>query len=103
MFLVHILRKARIRPAKSSLAEKASLFALLQDDDSNDDCLAYYLYIDEPRGYIYTTIVELGPKRPSPLWVWKPNSIIVVYMDPVGNTIPLLTNSHAFSGPSRGA
>ena len=24
------------------------------------------------------------PKRPSPLWFWGPNSIIVVYMDPLG-------------------
>ena len=37
-----------------------------------------------PRGSIYTTIMELGPKRPSPLWFWGPNSIIVVYMDPLG-------------------
>ena len=29
--------------------------------------------------------MELGPKRPSPLWFWGPNSITVVYMDPVGN------------------
>ena len=33
-----------------------------------------------PRGSIYTTIMELAPKRPSPLWFWGPNSIIVVYM-----------------------
>ena len=26
--------------------------------------------------------MELGPKRPSPLWFWGLNSIIVVYMDP---------------------
>ena len=37
-----------------------------------------------PRGSIYTTIMELGPKRPSPLWFLGPNSIIVVYMDPLG-------------------
>ena len=35
-----------------------------------------------PRGSIYSTIMELGLKRPSPLWFWEPNSIIVVYMDP---------------------
>ena len=29
--------------------------------------------------------MELAPKRPSPLWFWGPNSIIVVYMDPLGN------------------
>ena len=28
----------------------------------------------------YYTIMELGPKRPSPLWFWGLNSIIVVYM-----------------------
>ena len=37
-----------------------------------------------PRGSIYTTIMELGPERPSPLWFWGPNSIIVMYMDPLG-------------------
>ena len=38
-----------------------------------------------PRGSIYTTIMELGPTRPYPLWFWGPNSIIiVVYMDPLG-------------------
>ena len=37
-----------------------------------------------PRGSIYTTIMELGPKRPSPLWFWGPNSTIVGYMDPLG-------------------
>ena len=36
-----------------------------------------------PRGSIYTTM-ESGPKRPSPLWFWGPNSIIAVYMDPLG-------------------
>ena len=28
--------------------------------------------------------MELGPKRPSPLWFWGHNSIIVVYTDPLG-------------------
>ena len=37
-----------------------------------------------PRGSIHTTIMELGPKRPSLLWFWDPNSIIGVYMDPLG-------------------
>ena len=26
-----------------------------------------------PRGSIYTTTMELSPKRPSPLWFWGPN------------------------------
>ena len=38
----------------------------------------------KPRGSIYTTTMQLGPKRPSPLWFWGPNSIIVRYMDPLG-------------------
>ena len=29
-------------------------------------------------------IMELGPKRPSPLWFWGPISILVVWMDPSG-------------------
>ena len=37
-----------------------------------------------PRGSIYTTIMELAPERPSPLWFWGPNSRIVEYMDPLG-------------------
>ena len=36
-----------------------------------------------PRGSIYTTIMELGPKRPSLLWFWWPNSIMGVYLDPL--------------------
>ena len=43
-----------------------------------------YVYIYIPRGSTYTTIMELGPRRPSPLWFWGPNSIVVVYMDPLG-------------------
>ena len=39
---------------------------------------------NNPRGSICTTIMELGPKRPSLLWLWDPNSIIGVYMDPLG-------------------
>ena len=37
-----------------------------------------------PRGFIYTTGMELGTERPSLLWFWGPNSIMVVYMDPLG-------------------
>ena len=36
-----------------------------------------------PRGSIYTTIMELGPKRPFILWFLGPNSIIVVYIVPL--------------------
>ena len=31
--------------------------------------------------------MELGPKRPSLLWFWGPNSILVVYMDPLGTEL----------------
>ena len=34
---------------------------------------------------IYTAIMELDPNRPSPIWLLGPNSIIVVFMDPLGN------------------
>ena len=37
-----------------------------------------------PRGSIYTANMESGPDGPSPLWFWGPNSIIVVYTDPLG-------------------
>ena len=37
-----------------------------------------------PRGSIYTTTMESGLKKPSPLWCWGPNSRIAVYMDPLG-------------------
>ena len=37
-----------------------------------------------PRGSIYTTIMELGPKNHNGEGLLGPNSIIVVYMDPLG-------------------
>ena len=40
-----------------------------------------------PRVSTYTTILESGTKKPSPLWFWGSNSIIVVYMDPLGSRI----------------
>ena len=46
--------------------------------------LGLLIMISLPRGSRYTTIVELGPKRPSLLWFWDPNSIIGVFMDPLG-------------------
>ena len=39
--------------------------------------------------------MKLGPKRPSLLWFWDPNSIIGVYMDPLG----LRTRIGSGSGP----
>ena len=43
-------------------------------------------FTELPRGSIYTPIMGLGPKRPSPLWFSGPNFIIVVYMDPLGKS-----------------
>ena len=39
----------------------------------------------EPRGFIYTTSMELGTEseRPSLLWFWGPSSIMVVHVDPL--------------------
>ena len=37
-----------------------------------------------PRGSIYTTIMELGPKNHNGDGFLGPNSIMVVYMDPLG-------------------
>ena len=39
-----------------------------------------------PRGSIYTTILELGPKNHYGDGLLGPNSRIVVYMDPLGTT-----------------
>ena len=45
---------------------------------------------------------ELGPKRPSPLWVLGPNSIIVVYMDPLGFALnPTTPHARACRVPSK--
>ena len=45
--------------------------------------------------------MELAPKRPSPLWFWGPNSIIAVYMDPLGylRALTSLRQSVRPSGP----
>ena len=37
-----------------------------------------------PRGSIYTTIMEIGPQNHNGDGLLGPNSIIVVYMDPLG-------------------
>ena len=41
-------------------------------------------YTPLPRGYIYTTIMELGSKSQNRYGFWGPNSIMVVYMNPLG-------------------
>ena len=38
----------------------------------------------DPRGFKCTSIRELGPAIASIVWIWGPNSLIVVYMDPLG-------------------
>ena len=43
-----------------------------------------------PRGSIYTTIMELGPKNHNGDGLLGPNSIVAVYMDPLGSE-PLKT------------
>ena len=43
-----------------------------------------YIYIYIYPDTICTTILELDPKRPSLLWFWGPNSIVVVCMGPLG-------------------
>ena len=37
------------------------------------------------RGSIYTTIMEIGTERPFLLWFWGPNSIMEVYVEPLGH------------------
>ena len=37
-----------------------------------------------PRGSIYTTIRELGPKIPYCRRNYGPNSLMVIYVDPLG-------------------
>ena len=44
---------------------------------------ASHLFMN-PEGPYTLCIMELGTKRPSPLWFWGPNSIMVVYVDPLG-------------------
>ena len=57
----------------------------IRDPESSPPRLATRIYNHMfPRGSIYTTIKKLGPKRPSPLWLWGPNTIMVVYVDPLG-------------------
>ena len=42
------------------------------------------LGVGHPKGSIYTTIMELGPKNHNMNGLLGPNSILVVYMDPSG-------------------
>ena len=49
--------------------------------------------------------MEFGPKRPSPLWFWGPNSIMVVYMDPLVALVrlaPACSGSQALRKPLKG-
>ena len=67
-----------VRVLKFKVRVKALSRNMLTPEDLNPDTAL------NPRGSIYTTIMELGPERPSPLWFWVPNSTIVVYVDPLG-------------------
>ena len=40
--------------------------------------------VNYPRGSIYTTIMEFGPQNHNRDGLLVPNSIMVVYMDPLG-------------------
>ena len=42
------------------------------------------MFYHSQRVPLYTTIRELGPIIPSIVWYSGPNSLIVVYMDPLG-------------------
>ena len=42
-----------------------------------------------PKGFIYTTIMELGPNRPSLLWFWGSNSIMAQFIWTVFKTLKL--------------
>ena len=60
----------------------------------------------EPRGSIYTTIMELGPKNHNGDGLLGPNSIMVVYMDPLGKLMACQCNvttpiGRRSSAPSR--
>ena len=44
---------------------------------------AFVISHDNPRGSIHTTIMELGPQNHNGDGLLGPNSIIVVYMDPL--------------------
>ena len=48
------------------------------------DCKMLHLMNDIPRGSIYTTIMELDPQSHDRNGLLGPNSILVVYMDPLG-------------------
>ena len=39
----------------------------------------------KPRGSVYNTIMELGPQNHNKDGLLGPNSIMVVYMEPLGN------------------
>ena len=46
--------------------------------------MVYDSILYNPRGSTHTTIRELGPIIPSRVWYLWPNSLILVYMDPLG-------------------
>ena len=73
----------RIQPVKSSVSWKLNSLGHL-GHDLNRKALSFRLKIAQ--GYVYTTIMELGPNSPSLLWRWGQDCIILVCMDPLGLT-----------------
>ena len=50
----------------------------------------YYDYIysgPQPRDSIHTTNVELNPERPYLVWLEGVNSLMIVYMQPLGKSL----------------
>ena len=66
--------------------------------------LTIYICKISPRSFC-TTIVELGPQRPSLLWFWELNSTIVVYVGPLDKVStcpnPILNIHTSFDSPYR--
>ena len=53
----------------------------------------------EPRGSIYTIVMELGPKNHNKVGLLGPTSIMVVYMDPLKSLHKLVNLGCAGSEP----
>ena len=58
---------------------------------------AQYGGIHDPRGSIYTAIMELGPQNHNGDGLLGPNSIIVVYMEPLGTRAGFENTLHHIS------
>ena len=56
----------------------------------------------DPEGPHILPLWKIGPKRPSLLWLWGPNSIMVVYMDPLGDDFGVIVYSTLALATTRG-